>query len=377
MGYPIAIHGWYGLQGGATTWEGIPVFPAHLDAYGNDSEAYYCRKFKADLLITLIDLWVMDPMHGHLGHTRYCPYFPIDSADPIPPAIAVRFPHAHRLLVYSKYAEREVKAYDGGRFADKTRYIPHGISTDVLRPCTDAEKAAFRRKLFPDWPEDAWICLMVAANKGYPCRKSFPEAMEAFALFASAHPEARLYLHSYAESDFHGPNLQDMARHFGIQDKMRLANPRLLLAGDYTDEMMREIFCSADVLLAPSQGEGFCIPQLEMQACGGSVIVTDFSAQAELVGSGWRVPPLRLYPTLAGAKMAEADVNGTRHALEEAIRRPKSLHWQAIAREFALGYSWDKVLPLWQSFLEEADIHRGLALELEELWRQDAALARR
>jgi hypothetical protein len=39
--------------------------------------------------------------------------------------------------------------------------------------------------------------------------------------------------------------------------------------------------------LAPSHGEGFCVPLIEAQACGTPVIASDFSAQSELVGAGW------------------------------------------------------------------------------------------
>lgn len=368
LGYPVACHAWWGLEGGPTEWEGIRMFPRHLDGYGNDAMPYYCRQFRADVLITLIDLWVMDTNLGHLGNTRYCPYYPIDSADPIAPAVAERFNHAHRLIVYSKYAEREVKNYQDGKYAERVRYVPHGVDCSILKPASDEEKAAFRRKYFPDWPADAFICGQVAANKGYPARKSFPEVMEAFAMFAQNHPEARLYLHSYAESDFKGPNLQQMAAHYGITDKTRLANPRMLLASDYSDEMMREIYCSLDVLLSPSQAEGFGLPILESQSCGTSVIVNDHSAMSELVGCGWRVKPVRLFPSLLWAKLAEADPVGVHHALEECFRRPKSPHWASIAREFALQYDWKRVIvDYWAPFLAELDGgRRELALELEE-----------
>lgn len=368
MGYPIAIHCWWGLEAGETTWESVRCFPRHFDGYGNDAAPYYARKFKADVLITLIDLWVMDTGLGHLGNTKYCPYFPIDSADPIPPAIAQKFDHAHRLIVYSQYAEREVKAYQNGKYADKLRYIPHGCATDVYRPASDEEKLAFRRKFFPDWPENAFIAGMVAANKGYPCRKSFPEVMEGFAAFARENFNAYLYLHSMVGTEFKGPDLQQMAQHFGIADRVRLANPNLLLAGDYSDETMREIYCSLDVLLSPSQGEGFGLPIIESQSCGVSVIVQDHSAMAELCGCGWRIKPLRLFSTLIWSKMAEADPREIHHALEECIRRPKSPHWRAIAREFALQYDWKEVLPLWGEFLAEMDGgRRELALELEQV----------
>ena len=368
LGYQVAIQGWWGLEGGPMEWEGITVFPRHLDGYGNDASAYYCRKWHADLLITLIDLWVVDPQLGHMGNTRWAPLFPIDS-NPIPPPVAERFPHAYRLLCYSQDAVKLVSEYDGGKYASKVRYLPHGIPCDVLTPGGEDEKRMLRKKFFPDWPEDAYICQMVAANKGYPCRKSFPEVMEAFAQFAAHHPEARLYLHSYRGPEMKGPPLDQLAGYYGILDRVRLANPTIMLAGDYTEQMMRDLYVSADVLLSPSQGEGFGLPILEAQSTGLPVIVTDHSAMREIVGLGWRVPPLRIQPTLIGGGTALADVPGILHAMEECYRRPKSAYWTAIAREFALQFHWPTVVErYWKPFLAEMDGgRRELAMELEAM----------
>jgi len=202
-------------------------------------------------------------------------------------------------------------------------------------------------------------CGMVAANKGYPCRKSFPEAMEAFAMFSKDHPEARLYLHSYASTEFGGPHLIEMGKHFGIEEKLRVANPQMTLAGDYDDDLMRQLYGTMDVLLSPSQGEGFGICVVEAQAVGIPVIVTDFSAQSELVGAGWRVPPARLISTLLWSKQAEADVQGIYHALKEARWHLPNPHMSAMAREFALRYDVPVVnKQFWSPFFASLDAGR-------------------
>jgi glycosyltransferase involved in cell wall biosynthesis len=48
-------------------------------------------------------------------------------------------------------------------------------------------------------------------------------------------------------------------------------------------ETLASIMRSANVLLLASRGEGFGIPVIEAQACGTPVIVTDWTAQPELV----------------------------------------------------------------------------------------------
>ncbi len=333
-------------------WEGVPCYGKMLDAYGNDAVPHAIRDFKADVVFTLIDAWVLDINTGRHG-AMWNLVFPVDHY-PVPHAVAERFPHAQRLVTYSQFGQQATR--DAGY---ESTLIPHGVDCGTYRPCDEADKRAFRRKLFGEWPEDAFIVLMVAANKGYPCRKSFPEALEAFAVFHQTCPEARMYLHSHPTPEFGGPNLIDMARHFGVGDQVRVLNPTMNLAGDYHDELMREIYCSADVLLNPAMGEGFGLTPLEAQACGTPVIVTDFSAMAELVGAGWRLKPLRMVPTLLWAKQAEADVGAIVHALKEAKRVLPNSHMSAMAREFALKYDWPVIIrDGWTPFLASLDAGR-------------------
>ena len=57
----------------------------------------------------------------------------------------------------------------------------------------------------------------------------------------------------------------------------------------YPPALMARSYNAMDVLLAPSMGEGFGIPVLEANACGTPAIVSDFSAQPEVMGAGWTV----------------------------------------------------------------------------------------
>lgn len=44
---------------------------------------------------------------------------------------------------------------------------------------------------------------------------------------------------------------------------------------------LAEIYCSCDVLLKMSEVEAFCLPNVEMMACGGTIITTDFTGHEE------------------------------------------------------------------------------------------------
>src|SRR5487761_1566951 len=60
-GHEVAISAFWGLAGGPLAWEGIPVYPSGDDLYGNDILAGHARHFGADLVITLMDMWVLSP----------------------------------------------------------------------------------------------------------------------------------------------------------------------------------------------------------------------------------------------------------------------------------------------------------------------------
>jgi glycosyltransferase involved in cell wall biosynthesis len=107
------------------------------------------------------------------------------------------------------------------------------------------------------------------------------------------------------------------------------------------DYVMARIYSRTDVLLSATAGEGFGLPVLEAQACGTPVIVSDFSAQPELVGDGWvcQVQP-QWNPTQL-QWFATPMVHSIVEALEAAFERGGGHSEDAV--KFADGYRADKV----------------------------------
>lgn len=98
---------------------------------------------------------------------------------------------------------------------------------------------------------------------------------------------------------------------------------------------MAALYQSFDVLLAASGGEGFCVPLIEAQACGVPVIVSDFAAQAELVGDGWIVGGQRRWIDDAGSWLFTPSVREVVDALESANERSGP---SAAAADFAVDF---------------------------------------
>jgi glycosyltransferase involved in cell wall biosynthesis len=137
---------------------------------------------------------------------------------------------------------------------------------------------------------------MVAANKGFPARKSWPEALAAFAGFYSRHPDALLYLHTTRTpfgSNGAGIYFDDLIDAVGLPREAVTFVDEGELAVGIPDAQMADVYRASDVLLMPSMGEGFGLPLLEAQACGCPVIAQDCSAMSELVKNGVLVQPIQ------------------------------------------------------------------------------------
>lgn len=280
LGHEIAIHAWYGLEGGALHWDGIPVYPKALHGFGQDIQSAHAANFAADIMITLIDAWVMEP-RMYAGPAKWCPWFPIDM-QPAPPPVVEKVAQSFAGIVYSKFGLDEAR-----KAGLDPLYVPHGVDTKAFRPKNKRE-ARERLKL----PLDAYIVGMVAANKGTPSRKCFPQQIEAFARLRKRHSDAVLVLHTNKSQrgEQQGVNLPELASWFGLEQgkDVFFADPYMQVMG-FPDEYMVDLYNSIDVLTNVSMGEGFGIPILEAQACGTPVITGDWTAMPEIHFGGWKI----------------------------------------------------------------------------------------
>lgn len=280
LGHDVALLAAYGLGGGRTTWEGLPVFPGGLDPFGNDVIGPAAREWRADVVITLKDTWVYDPAKWGPG-IRWCPLTPVDH-DPCPPSVVEKLRQSWQPIAYAKDAHRSLRlaGFDPA-------YAPHGYDPAVFSPM---EKADARKQF--GFPLDAFLIGMVAVNRGgIPSRKAWPQNIEGFAEFRKKHPDALMIAHTATGEDGQdgSVNLNAVASLYGVGDVIAFPDQQQYKAG-FPDSYLRAFYSAMDVLLAPSLGEGFGVPTLEAQAHGTPVIVGDWCASSELCFSGWRIP---------------------------------------------------------------------------------------
>lgn len=304
----IAQFAWYGLQGGVHNVDGFRIYPAGVDPYGNDIIESHTRDFGANIVVSLIDVWVMQDTARKIAPALWLPWLPIDH-DPVPERFLESLQGAYRPITYSKWGHQLLKDAS----VDNT-YIPHGIETDVYKVQPEVDKVQrFKREFLRC---DGHLSVIVAANKGYPDRKFFQGQLRAWKNFAKDKPDAKLYVHTEPTPMYGGLDMVKLCIDLGIADKVIYPNRYEYYKG-YPAEYLALVYNAADVLMSNSMSEGFGIPIIEAQACGAPVVVTDFSAMPELVRWGYKIAPADMLWTPMNSWQAWPDVNGITEALEE------------------------------------------------------------
>jgi glycosyltransferase involved in cell wall biosynthesis len=322
-------------------WENIPILPQGFDPYGNDILGAHAKTVGADLILTIMDAWVIDPSQTH--GFKVANWLPIDCS-PLS-ALDKRYLQASGSIpiAISKFGRQQLE--EAG-FA--TLYVPHGIDTSVFAP--PDSRARVRSEL--GIPEDAFVIAMNAANKD-AVRKSFPEQFLAFSRFSQKHPDALLLVHSLVQCP-QALNLMDIVTTLGIKDRVRFSDQYGIITGRIQPSNLAAFYGAADVLTATSHAEGFGLPIIEAQACGTPVVTNNFSSMPELTGAGFLVEGEPFWNAAHQSWWSKPNVREIEAAYEKAYTEASSLRQQA--REFALQYSVGRVLAdHWSPALKEIE----------------------
>jgi glycosyltransferase involved in cell wall biosynthesis len=338
-GHDVSIFTFYGIDGHASLDEdGIISYPGYRDGYCNDIIEAHMSYTGADLLITLVDPWVLDA--NVYGKLPWAAWAPIDSA-PMLPANKDALAHASWILAMSRFGQDQIEAAGLGH---KCFYVPHGVDTELFKPGNREEARQKMGELLGVDLTGKFLVVMNSANKGTPSRKGFAQALEAFKSFSDMHPDAILYLHTDKKGAF-GEHIPTIIEGVGLDLAKVLFPPHYrYVTGLLPQEYLVDVYNAADVFLQSSQGEGFGIPIVEAQASGCPVIVTNFSAMKELCFSGVMVPGTKWMHT-PGAYQMIPNVGNLAGALEWAQQSDgRAEVWRQVARAGALEYDYRKVM---------------------------------
>jgi len=342
MGHEVAIFAYFGLGGAKMDWGDIPMYPNNDRDYGVNEHWMWYEDFKADMLISLTDTWVLAGLDPRV---KWIPWCPIDH-DPAPQRVldSLRQIAFVKVIAMSKFGQAELTKHGIPCY-----YIPLSVNTQLFSPRADLRKAS---REVAGW-KDKFVIGTVAVN----CpRKNFEASMQAVKKFAANHNDVIYYMHT-KPGDGQGYNLDAMRRALDIKDITLFPPPTEMEVG-IPREIMVQMYNSLDVFLLPSKGEGFCLPVVEAQACGVPVIISDNTALTENLGGGWLLKEKRLEWTGQDSWNFNCSVDEIVEYLEQAYKAKKNGSIEEIqskARAKALEYSEDKVLAYWPPVLKDIE----------------------
>ena len=328
-GHDPVVHANFNQQMGEGKWNGIRVLPQGYETWSNDIIlAHYGAVAKeSDLplrMVTLCDVWVLNnPRFAELD--IIWSWTPVDHMN-VPPQVLAWSQRPNVLpIAMSKHGKA---AFD--RADVQSVYIPHALEKH-WKP-TPMEEDPFPGR---------FVVSAINANKGVlPNRKAWGENLLAFAMFAQKHDDALLYVHSDLKSPI-GIDLVALIKACGIPESQVVFADQYDLRLGVEDGRMAQIMTRTDVLLAATMGEGFGLTALEAQACGTRTVVSNFSAQPELVGDGFLVDVQPSWNPAQAQWFATPLVPSIVEGLEWAYQQGGGHSEKAV--EFAKDYAADKV----------------------------------
>jgi glycosyltransferase involved in cell wall biosynthesis len=354
-GRPITLSNNYGTQGFITEWEGIEVLPTGFHPYSADVLGAHLaysqdQTGRPTALITLFDAWVYKA--SNLKDIKIiASWMPIDHT-PAPPDVLEWCRRDNVLPI--------AMAQFGARMLDAAgidhRYIPHGVDTTVFRPGATVDGATGRQLL--NIPEDAFLVGIVAANKGIaPMRKAWGENLLALGQFMASHDDVYVYMHTEKRGAQGGVDLVQLAAACGIPENRIVWTDQWAYYAGLPPFVLAGLMSAMDVNLAASRGEGFGVPVIEAAACGVPSIVSNFTAQPELVeGHGYLASVQPYWDALQTSWFATPLVHSVIEELEHAYNTARDADRKAAARAHAETYD-NKIVfdKYWLPVLAEID----------------------
>jgi len=355
---------------------GTPNIPAYYDAYAKDALRYYIKGLDIDCVVTILDCWTPDSYDiPDIVHDFKIPIIAHVTARSTPQSpwwstYLVKCDHVVAPSWFGLGTVREIED-----FKEKSSYIQHGVDLSVYKP--DKKARDDMRKMLGY--EDKFVFLAVGRNKGI--QKRYDILFKAYKTLLTNFPEAKGKTVLHVHANPHESNAIDLEqmRNMGYHDigvnhikfsKMKFDGKKLVLCKNDDpnamllnpnwglDEIeMAKLYNMADCHIQSGEGESFCLPQMESQACGIPQIFPDHSVGPEMIGapkSGLlvRIATEETTPILTDVALADPLDMGKcmmRMYVDKAFRKECSRN----ALENAKNYGWEDVVKKWLFILEK------------------------
>lgn len=342
MGHEVAFSAFYGLSGTTLDWDGFKVYGAGTDKYGADVIGAHAAHWQADIIVTLVDSWSIDPRAFQGIKIPVLQWCPVDVQRW--PSILDR---AH-FQACPNVIPVAMTQYGAGLLGTPL-VVPHGVDLSLFYPQDRYSIRAGFGLLDADLKDNLFIIGANLINKN-DIRKDWPTLFEAVSRLKQ--DNVRLAVHTHASSGF---PLADLAEQFGISDRILWNDQYAYVAGMVDGVDLAAWYNACDVLVQATMAEGFGLPMIEAQACGVPVIATDTPQHHEVAGDGaWYVASELVLNPQHRSWWSKARVDDLTKKLNAVVSRDKV--WQSKrvkARQNAERFDAHKVaLEAWKPLLD-------------------------
>lgn len=321
LGHEVAVSCYAGVHE-EREWNGIQLLGTGGKAYGNGVIAGNYRRWNADCIITLMDIFTLQP--EQFDGLVVFPWVPVD-VDPVGVMdrqwldTVGKIAELHPLAM-SEHAREKLAEMNIGSVV-----IP--MATE-FRP--DLAAGVNWRHALGLSPETFLIVKIGVNNEDD--RKAFGVTEQAFAEFLRGQKNAGLYLHCEAQAKG-APNLAFMALNLGLKGHIAFCDEYKRACDLFSEDYMRGMYNAADVLDAVSKGEGFGVPIIEALACGTPVIASRNSAATEKISPeyGWLVSGQREWAKHHQSWWTTPDVRDLVRAYQKARVSARTMRRAAAA----------------------------------------------
>ena len=353
---------------------GTPNIPPYFDGYAKYALRQYIKGFDIDVVVTLLDCW--DPRTHEIPDIVHSFKIPLISH-----VTARSYPLSPHWNTFLYRVDHIVTPTQWGRviveeiFPKKTSYIQHGVNSDVFKPDMKAREE-MRKKL---GYEDKFVFLAVGRNKEMQKRYDF--MFKAFKTFLMHTPKAKnkvvLHVHTSPHEAYNLEELRDMGFHKIGKDYIQFTtvkwnekkekleicnkdNPNAMTLNPnwgLDEEEMVKLYNMADCFVHSGEGESFCLPLIESQACGLPSVVPNHSSFQELVG----IPECGIVcktvteettPTLTDVKLIDIlDLAKGMHKIYSDKKIREICSKNAIKN--SEKYSWNRAIEKWLFILKK------------------------
>jgi glycosyltransferase involved in cell wall biosynthesis len=226
---------------------------------------------------------------------------------------------AKGIITVSGYVKNEI--VEQLKVSPQSVFVTHLAPNPLFAPATSEQKASWRKEV----ARELGIRGRFVLGIGYEPRKNIPLLIETFATIVPRQSNLKLVVVAANEVSRH--HFQQLAQDLGVEDCTTIL-------GGMPPLQLNKLYNLAELLVFPSEQEGFGLPPLEAIACGTPVIAMKMTSIPEVLGDGAVLLEGKDVQTWANAiEHIMVDQEFRSRLVRRGLCRAAQLSWQHCARE--------------------------------------------